>query len=271
MLGAVYGDIIGSYYELHPVKRLDFPLFVPESTFTDDTVMTAAVCETLLASSRPAGGLLDRRRRAREYACRFRQYYARYPAAGFGEMFRAWAEGPELTRQRSYGNGAAMRVIPIAYAYSAPEEVLRQVRLSCLYTHRHPEAVAGAQAVALAAFLARQGTSKDEIRHTLEKRFGYDLSRPLQEIRAGFAFDSRTARSVPPAIRAFLEAADYEEAVRLAVSLGGDADTMACIAGGIAEAYYKQIPDAIRARCDRLLDSGLKATLRAFRQRFVTV
>lgn len=107
MFGAVYGDIIGSYYEVHATKQMDFPLFVPQSTFTDDTVMTAAVCETLLAGRRPASGFLERRHRAREYACRYRQYYARYPSAGFGEMFRAWAEKPELTRQRSYGNGAA--------------------------------------------------------------------------------------------------------------------------------------------------------------------
>ena len=268
MFGAVYGDIIGSYYEMHATKQLDFPLFVPQSTFTDDTVMTAAVCETLLSGGRPAAGFLECRRRAREYACRYRQYYARYPCAGFGEMFRSWAEKPELTRQRSYGNGAAMRVIPIAYACSTLEEVLRETRLSCLYTHCHPEAIAGAQAVATAAFLALQGTPKETIRRELEKRFGYTLHRPLAEIRKDFAFDSRTARTVPPAIRAFLEAADYEEAVRLAVSLGGDADTMACIAGGIAEAYFHTIPEPIRTRGERLLDSGLKTTLRTFRKRF---
>ncbi len=268
MFGAVYGDIIGSYYEVHATKQMDFPLFVPQSTFTDDTVMTAAVCETLLAGRRPASGFLERRHRAREYACRYRQYYARYPSAGFGEMFRAWAEKPELTRQRSYGNGAAMRVIPIAYACSTLEEVLREARLSSLFTHCHPEAVAGAQAVAAAAFLALQGTSKENIRQELEKRFGYALGRPLTEIRTDFAFDSRTARTVPPAIRAFLEAEDYEEAVRLAVSLGGDADTMACIAGGIAEAYFHIIPEPIRIRGDRLLDSGLKTTLRAFQKHF---
>ena len=256
MYGAIYGDVIGSYYELHPTKDYDFPLR-QESTFTDDTVLTVAVCDAVLAHPRPAAPL-QFRRRAREYAARYRQYYHRFPYAGFGQMFAAWAKGSENRRQHSYGNGATMRAVPLGYAYETMEEVLQEVRLSCNSTHWNKEAVYGAQAVAGSVFLAWHGHSKEEIRRFVEEKFHFRVSIPLQRLRPAYQFDSRTSYSVPPAITAFLESRDYEDAVRLAVSLGGDADTMACIAGGIAQAYYRHIPNTIHEFCYRRVDIGLR-------------
>ena len=257
MYGALYGDVIGSYYELHPTKNYHFSLS-PESTFTDDTVLTVAVCDAVLANPNPVTAL-QMRRRAKEYAARYRQYYHRFPHAGFGQLFAAWANSPEFHgRQHSYGNGAATRVVPLGYGYDTLEQVLRQVTASCYFTHSHKEAVHGAQAVAGSVFLAWHGRDKGEIRRFVEKRFHFNLSVPLDQLRPSYQFDSRTRYSVVPAISAFLESSDYESAVRLAVSMGGDADTMACIAGGIAQAYYRRIPKEWREFCHRRLDSGLR-------------
>lgn len=268
MLGAVYGDIIGSYYETHCTKEYDFDLFPAGASFTDDTVLTAAVCDAILYNSRNAGDFFDKRLRAKEYAYRYKQYFSRYPNAGFGNMFRRWAQGSALQKQNSYANGGAMRVVPIAYAYDSLEEVCLQAKLSCLYTHHHREAVQAAQAVASAVYMALHGGDKPAIRAYIEKTYRYDLQMSLTDLRGSYVFDSRASYSVPPAILAFLESTDYESAVRNAVSLGGDADTMACIAGGIAQAYYKEIPDYISAKCNRLLDSGLKDIFRRFCEKY---
>ncbi len=268
MLGALLGDIIGSVYEWHPVKAMDFPLFSRESRFTDDSVLTAAVADTLDDSPPGETGVFAGRRRARLYAYRYKQAYSRYPDAGFGELFRQWAVSSSLTRLNSYGNGGAMRAVPIGWACATPEEVLREARLSCLYTHRHPEAIKGAQAVALAVFLARSGECKEAIRQRVEKSSGYDLSRSLTSLRPDYVFDSRSGYSVPPSIRAFLESDDYESAVRGAVSLGGDSDTMACIAGGIAHAFYGHIPREIVSRGTPVLSSGIRRTLQEFSRRY---
>lgn len=267
MRGAIYGDVIGSYYEVHCTKSYDFP-FEHNSTFTDDSVLIAAVCRAILQNPNEIKrwGI---RSRAKEYAAQYRQFYRYFPHAGYGNMFSAWAQNPYAKNNHSYGNGAAMRVIPIAYAYNTLDQVLLQVKASCMPTHNHKEAIRGAQAVASAVFLARQGKSKQEIRAYIEKRVGYDLSVPLNAVRQTHVFDSRTSYSVPPAIIAFLESSDYESAVRLAVSLGGDADTQACIAGGIAEAFYKEIPAHIRCFCEQRIDVTIKSTLKEFDQRFI--
>ncbi len=266
MLGAILGDIIGSAYERHPVKSTDFPLFTQDSRFTDDTVLTVATADVLLYQDRE--GALSAGRRAKQYAQRYREYYFRYPDAGFGAMFREWCRSPGTPVQPSYGNGGAMRASPIGFALDTPEAVLREAALSCRYTHRNLEGVAGAQAAALAVFLARAGCSKEEIAGQIHRRFGYDLSHPLRQIRPGFVFDSRAGYSVPPAIRAFLEADDVESAIRLAVSLGGDSDTMACIAGGIAHAYYRKIPENLLCPGLTRLDGNLRAMADAFCVRF---
>ena len=183
-------------------------------------------------------------------------------------MFIQWAKNPYARNNHSYANGASMRVIPIGYAYDTLEQTILQAKASCLSTHSHREAIKGAQAVAAAIFLSRKGHSKEQIKAYLEKTFKYNLSASLSAIRENHVFNSRTSYSVPPAIIAFLESSDYESAVRNAVSLGGDADTQACIAGGIAEAYYKEIPEHIRHFCDGKIDSTIKSVVKEFNKRF---
>ncbi len=266
LFGAIYGDVIGSYYEVHCTKDYDFK-WQPDSRFTDDSVLIAAVCRAILDDpSEIAGRSL--RRRSRLFAERYRQYYARYPDAGYGAMFAAWARNPHARRGHSYANGASMRVIPIGYAYATLEQTLLQAKASCLPTHSHREAIRGAQAVAAAVFLARKKEGKERIKDYLQKAFRYDLSVPLSQIRARHVFDSRTSYSVPPAILAFLESSDYESAVRSAVSLGGDADTQACIAGGIAEAFYREIPEKIKRFCEPRIDGSIKSVVREFNQKY---
>lgn len=264
--GAVFGDIIGSYYEVHCTKNYGFEL-QRESTFTDDTVMTAAVCKAITLDSRPVS-LFKLSSRALEYAVQYKQFYASYPNAGYGQMFSNWSRERGFSKQRSYGNGAAMRVVPIGFAYDTLEQTLFQAKASCLYTHNSREAITGAKAVAATVWLARHGKSKYEIKEYIERSFRYDLSVPIAEIRERFVFDSRAGYSVPPSIAAFLQSEDYESAVRNAVSLGGDADTMACIAGGIAEAFYGEIPQSIRDFCALRLDGTIKRVINEFNESF---
>lgn len=266
MFGAIYGDIIGSYYETHCTKDYDFE-FQKDSTFTDDTVLTVAVCKTIL-NNPDTITRWNIRKRGLEYAGQFRQYYSYYPHAGFGNMFSEWARSDTYKINRSYANGAAMRAVPIGYAYDTIDQVLLQAKANCFYTHKNSEAIKASQAVAIAVFLARNGESKDKIRIFLENKFHYNLSKHLDEIREFYVFDSRASYSVPSAIIAFLDSADYESAIRNAVSLGGDADTEACIAGGIAEAYYNEIPKHISDFCDRKIDYTLKKIIFEFKDTF---
>ncbi len=263
MFGAVCGDVIGSYYENRATKNYDFQLFCKTSCFTDDTVMTAAVCDAILFRPEPIRRH-ELHTRAKEYALRFKAYYARHPHAGFGYMFRKWAKSNMLYRQDSFGNGGAMRVVPIGYAYDDLHQIELQAKASCLYTHAHPEAIRGAKAVASAVFLARTGHSREEMRAYLEKRFRYDLHMDWGVLKTVYSFSSRTIDSVPPAIQAFLDSSDYEDAIRRAISLGGDADTMACIAGGIAEAFYGGVPEEILHFCKPRIDSGLRVKIEDF-------
>lgn len=261
MLGAILGDIIGSTREWHNIKSEDFDLFPAGSHFTDDSVMTAAVAEKLL------GDLHSKDDRS-SYASWYKHYYRRYPNAGFGQMFSEWAESDLLKIQRSYGNGAAMRVTAIGYAFRDLKPMLKEVESSCYYTHHNYEAVKGAKAVATSVFLANKQVEKETIRRTVTKLFGYTFE-PLDIIRADYVFDSRTSYTVPPALEAFFESTSYETAIRKAISIGGDSDTIACITGGIAEAYYKEIPKEIVSRGKFLIDSGLKKVIREFNERFI--
>ncbi|PIQ95520.1 MAG: hypothetical protein COV67_14450 [Nitrospinae bacterium CG11_big_fil_rev_8_21_14_0_20_56_8] len=254
MIGAIAGDIIGSVYEWRNVKTRDFPLFCPESTFTDDTVLTVAVADCLLSGA--------------DYVSRFKDYYTLYPDAGYGQSFSLWAQSPARDPYNSWGNGSAMRVSPVGFAFDTLEEVLDEARKTAEATHNHPEGVKGAQATAAAVFLARKGKTKEQIQSYIETTFHYSLQDSLDSIRPGYTFDVSCQGTVPPALRAFLESADYEDAVRLAISIGGDSDTLACIAGGVAHAYYRRIPDAIVQRVYRTLDGRLKNILENFMERF---
>jgi ADP-ribosylglycohydrolase len=259
MLGAIAGDIIGSVYEgkkaWHRARTPDFqPLFADAARFTDDTVLTVAVADSILHG----GDLADL----------FKEYARAYPDAGYGGTFAQWAQSDDREPYNSWGNGSAMRVSPVGFAYDMLDEVLVRARWSAEVTHNHPEGIAGAKATAAAVYLARTGSDKDEIRDSIERKFGYDLSTSLDELRPTYRFDVSCRGSVPPAIRAFLESTDYESAVRLAVSLGGDCDTIACIAGGIAEAYYGGVPDDIRRQAVARLDGRLRAVVEEFQARY---
>jgi len=268
VFGVICGDIIGSYYENHCTKNYDFELFQRDSTFTDDTVLTIAVCDTILYNDKPTSGFFNKRIRAREYAERYMQYYNRYPYAGFGQMFSEWARNKEIRKQKSYANGAAMRVVPIAYAYNEMKQVMLQVKCSAEITHAHREAISGAKAIAAACFLALKKCSKDEIKQYLVKYHGLKFKQTLDEIKPSYVFNSRASYCIVPAILAFLESSDYEDAIRQAVSLGGDSDTIAAKTGGIAEAFYGEIPEHIKNKCWSLLDIGIKNTLKKFTEAY---
>jgi len=254
MIGAIAGDIIGSVYEACPIKTTDFPLFDERCVFTDDTVLSVAVADCLLHG----GG----------YADKFKEYFDLYPGAGYGQGFIRWASSPERAPYNSWGNGSAMRVSPVGFACDSLDEVLEQAEKSAAVTHNHPQGIRGAQATAAAVFLARTGKSKPEIKAHSETAFGYNLDEPLDSIRQHYTFDASCQGTVPQAITAFLESADYEDAVRKAVSLGGDSDTLACITGGIAQAFYKKIPDFITAGVFDILDARLKKIVLQFTAKY---
>lgn len=233
MFGAIAGDVIGSVYEgrQRHIKTTQFPLFSPYSKFTDDTVLTVAVAEAIL--------------RQRDYGSTLKTYGRDYPHAGYGAAFRAWILQDELGPYGSFGNGSAMRVSPVGWAFNDVDTVLCEAARTAEVTHNHPEGLKGAQATALAVFLARHGESKAGIKNEIMARFGYNLDRKLEDIRPVYHFDVTCQGSVPESIIAFLESADYESTIRNAISLGGDSDTQACIAGGIAHAFYGMIPPSI--------------------------
>jgi len=254
MLGGIAGDIIGSPWESAGYKRTDFPLFSEYSRFTDDTVMSLAVAEVMLD-----GG---------EYADAMRKFGRRHPFAGYGARFEQWLLDPSMAPYQSYGNGGAMRASPIGFAARSAAEAIAEATRCAAPTHDHPEGIKGAQAVALAVYVARTGGSKAELRAEIANRFGYDLARTVGSIRPHYSFDVAAEHSVPEAIICFLDAEDFESTVRNAVSLGGDADTMASIAGAIAEAHWGGVPESIAAESLVRLPDDFRALLARFRARF---
>ena len=231
MLGAIAGDIIGSPYEYLGFKEKGFPLFSERSCFTDDTVLTVAVADAMLHN-------LD-------FAQTLKVYGRRYPDAGYGGSFYNWMLSDTLEPYKSWGNGCAMRTSPIGFLLDDESAILKTARKCSAVTHNHSEGIKGSQAVSIGIFLARQGVSKENIRNEIFKWFGYNLKPHIGEIQPAYRFTITCQGTVPPAFIAFLDSSDYESAVRNAVSLGGDADTLACIAGALAEAYYKEIPAQI--------------------------
>lgn len=225
MLGAIAGDIIGSVYESRPCKRKDFaPLFHPRARFTDDTVLTVAVADALLRGVEPVAA--------------FKDWGRRYPDSGWGGMFASWLFSDRTEPYGSFGNGAAMRVSPAALLARNLAEALEMADRVTRVTHDHPEGLKGAAAAVTATFLCRQGMAPRAVRELIQTRYGYDLSRTVDGIRPHYRFDETCQGTVPEAIVCALEARDYEDAVRNAVSLGGDADTLGAICGAIAEARF---------------------------------
>jgi len=243
LFGAIAGDMIGSRHEWKPCTDPHFALFSKSSKFTDDSVLTIAVADAIINQ--------------RGYRDTIVEYATRYPKAGYGSYFRRWLKEDGVEPYNSFGNGSAMRVSPIGWAFNSMEEVLLEAEWSAAVTHNHPEGIKGAQSVALAIYLARTGSKKEEIRQEIETRFGYDLSRSLDEIRPAYQWDSTCPGSVPESIIAFLESTNFESAVRNAILLGGDADTMAAISGSIAEAYYGGVPSEIETEVRRRLPPDL--------------
>jgi ADP-ribosylglycohydrolase len=254
MLGAIAGDIIGSFYEHHPTKSVEFPLFHEHCRFTDDSVMTLAVAHAILGN--------------RNYGISMKDFGRRYPNAGYGGSFLGWLFEPDIHPYNSWGNGSAMRVSPVGFAFDSEDEVLLEAKRSAEVSHNHPEGIKGAQATALAIFLARTSGSKLTIRKEITERFGYDLNRTIEQIRPSYEFDVSCQGTVPEAIIAFLESTDYEDAVRKSISLGGDSDTLACITGGIAHAYYKEVPAEITERVHEILPVDLLRVLDKFGEKY---
>ncbi len=254
MLGAIAGDIIGSPFEGNNIKDYRFPLFTSKSTFTDDTVMTIATADCILQKG--------------NFEEFYKRYYLKYPGRGYGLKFSMWAGSTDCRPYNSWGNGSAMRVSPVGFACSRLEEVLKLAGRSAEVSHNHPEGIKGAQAVAAAVFMARRGNKKDKIAGYIEKKFGYDLRETIESIKKWYKFDSSCQGSVPQAIRAFLESRDFEDAVRKAISIGGDSDTIACIAGGIAEAFYGGLPSEIKESVLKILDKGLIEVISRFYKKF---
>lgn len=259
MIGAILGDMIGAPYEFdRGGKTKDFPLFVRESQFTDDSVMTIAVAEALLETM----GQTDTQ--VKTALVQSMQAWGRkYPHAGYGGRFSGWLRAKKPEPYGSYGNGSAMRVSAVGWLYGTLDETRRIARLTAEVTHNHPEGIKGAEATASAIFLARTGHGKDEIRDYITSEFGYDLSRSCDEIRPTYRHVESCQKTVPEAITAFLEGVDFEDVIRTAVSLGGDCDTLTCIAGSIAEAFY-DIPDEMAAECRKRMPKDMLAVLDRF-------
>jgi len=249
MLGAIIGDVYGSYYEYHPVKSKTFEQFPNGSKFTDDTVLTVAVADSILHKI--------------PYEESFYKWANKYPNRGYGQQFFQWLVSKDKKEYNSLGNGAAMRVSAIANWYNPLETVLEEAKVSASITHNHPEGIKGAQAVASAIYMLKHGWSKKNIKVYIEKNFNYDLSRKLDDIRPTYISSMKAPDSVPEAIICFLEANTFEEALCNAVSLGGDADTQACIAGALAEAAWG-IPSQLKKKIMTYLPEDMKSIIEEF-------
>lgn len=252
MIGAIIGDVIGSPYEFCSIKQVKFPLFSERSCYTDDTILSVAICEALMKDIPFRDNLL-------KWAEMFPS-----PYGGYGGMFNRWIFSDDHLPYQSFGNGSAMRVSSIGWLFDDIGKVLSVAEQSASVTHDHPEGIKGAQAIAAAVFLARTGKSKYDIKTYIESQFGYDLNRTCDDIRPSYSFDGTCQGSVPEAIIAFLDSNSFENAIRLAVSLGGDSDTLACMAGAIAEAWYQNIPLNILVNTFRKLPTEIWSVLYQF-------
>lgn len=251
MLGALLGDMVGSRFERNNYKGKDFELCHPDCRATDDSVLTIATAQALLDKI-PFGDV-------------YRYWYQRYPHAGYGRSFAVWGAGDSQTGYNSFGNGSAMRVAPVGWYAQTLDEALELARQSALPTHNHPQGIKGAQAVAAAIFLARTGNSKQQIKDRIEQTFSYDLTMTPDTIRPDYIFDVTSQGSVPQALVCFLHSTEVEDALRTAVSIGGDSDTIACISGSIAEAFYGGIPQKLAAWCLGRLDIPQRQLVKRFR------
>jgi ADP-ribosylglycohydrolase len=257
MLGAIAGDVIGSLHEFNNIEKScyqSFELFSDESDFTDDTVLTVATAEWILNKG--------------DLSKKYKRYYRSYPGRGYGARFSKWADSKSDEPYNSFGNGSAMRVSPISLAYSNIEDVLFYAKATAEVTHNHPEGIKGAQAIATAGFLARCCKSKEQIKKYIENKFEYNLNEPIESIKKYYTFDESCQGTVPQAIRVFLESENFEDAIRKAMYIGGDSDTIACITGGIAENFYGGVPQAIKENIFKILEPRLVSIIKKFYKKY---
>jgi len=250
LYGAVIGDIIGSVFERRNVKSTKFDLFCDSTDFTDDTVMSIAVADCLLNN--------------KDYTKTFQEYGRKYTNRGYGGGFYGWIYRKKPKPYNSWGNGSAMRASACGCFHNTLEKTLEESRKSAEPTHNHPEGIKGAQATASAIFLARTGSSKSEIKNYIQETFNYNLNRTIEDIRPQYHFDESCQGTVPESIIAFLESTNFEDAIRLGISIGGDSDTIACITGGIALAYYKELPFEIGNKAWNILPDEFKEIITKF-------
>lgn len=257
LVGAILGDIAGSVYEFNPHKTTDINLYASRTDYTDDTIMTIAVADWLLN---------DKRHTKKGLVSYLQKWGRKYPnpMGAYGGMFSEWLQSNNPKPYKSWGNGAAMRVSAVGFAFRTLEETLKVAKTTAEVTHNHPEGIKGAQATAAAIFMARRGETKEDIRRYISETSGYDLNRTCNEIRPTYGFDGSCQGTVPESIIAFLESKDYEDALRLCISLGGDADTMGAITGAIAGAYYHQIPYSSYTFAMDKLPNDIKEVIRKF-------
>jgi ADP-ribosylglycohydrolase len=256
LLGAVAGDVIGSVYEFSRQKKYDFPLFSDSSSITDDSILTIAIADAILHK--------------RTYKDSLQEYARKYPnpMGGYGMRFREWMYAEDPKPYNSFGNGSAMRVSAISYAFDTVKDVLFEAERTAIVSHNHPEGIKGAQAIALSIFFARKHQSKETIKQEITSRFNYDLDRTLDDIRPAYEFNETCQGTVPEAIIAFLRSVSYEDAVRRAISLGGDADTLGAITGSIAEAYYDGVPREIMLEVQKRVPVALWNVIVEFSQKY---
>jgi ADP-ribosylglycohydrolase len=252
MIGAIAGDMIGSPYERYPIKHTDFDPVV--SAFTDDTVLTVAIAYSILNEA--------------DIAATLKQFAEKYHSLPYGGGFKRWVRSWDNKPYNSFGNGSAMRVSPVGFAYDSVNDILHHAKRTAEVTHNHPEGIKGARATSLAIYMARAGESKAAIRKEITERFSYNLNRTVDEIRPDYSFDVTCQGSVPESIIAFLDSGSWEDAVKKSISLGGDADTMACITGGIAQAYYREIPENIVEDVTNRLSPDLREVLNEFNMKY---
>jgi len=256
MLGSIIGDIIGSVYEFHPTKKYHFEVFAEGSTFTDDTVLTIAIADALLNDKSFKNSVYE--------------WARKHPKRGYGRKFWNWMVSKNPQPYNSFGNGSAMRVSPIGFLNVNIDKKLELAKQSANITHNHPEGIKGAMAITMAIHLALNGKDKKQIKEEIEESFQYNLSQDYQEVKVDYKYDITCPGSVPEALIAFLESSDFESAIRMAVSLGGDADTQACIVGGIAEAYYKEIPSDYINKAMFILPEEMQSIIMNYYKKYPT-
>jgi ADP-ribosylglycohydrolase len=255
MIGAIAGDIIGSVYEFKSKKPdYNFPLFTEESFFTDDTVLSIALAESILTGV--------------DYKTKVLEYHNLYPDCSYGNRFSIWASGNDHKPYNSYGNGSAMRVSPVGWAYNSLEEVIEKAGASAEITHNHPEGIKGAQAAAAAIYLARTGSTKEEIKKYIEQEYKYNLNLDMEDLRENYIFNETCQETVPQAIFTFLISDNFEDSIRKAIYIGGDSDTLACINGSIAEAFYGGVPEKIKLEVFKRLDKKTFTVLDQFIKKY---